>query len=171
MVNAISHVRTRGGILCVGWTPSRTNNSPLFEVVLKGSRWYVSWYGGGGRERETIDMGLDALQMRRMEQRAKPDGYVSGARAKGEKSMQERLLLSMEARFRRGGQHSLFTRNTYPHFQPDRLSLFRLFQPVLISPLLSRRCQIRNTAFLARSKCRFSRKILPSSYIFNISRA
>lgn len=48
-------------------------------------------------------MGLDALQMRGMEQRAKPDGYVSGTYAKGGvrggRSMRERLLLSMEARF------------------------------------------------------------------------
>lgn len=122
-------------------------------MVLKGSRWYVSWRRRSGkRERETIDMGLDALQMRRMEQQAKPsDGYVSGTYAKGGgRSMQERLLLSMEPRFCRGGQHSLFTRNTYPHFQPDRLPLFRPFQRVLISPLVSRRCQIRNITFLAR---------------------
>lgn len=131
MVSAISQAR----IVYIGRTPSRTNNSPLFEVVLKGSRWYVSWRGG--RERETIDMGLDALQMRGMEQQAKPDGgYVSSTYAKGRgKYAGERLLLSMEARSRRGGPHSLFTRNTYLSTR-GRLSLFRLFQRVLISPLL-----------------------------------
>lgn len=131
MASAISQAR----IVYIGRTPSRTNNSPLFEVVLKGSRWYVSWRGG--RERETIDMGLDALQMRGMEQQAKPDGgYVSSTYAKGRgKYAGERLLLSMEARSRRGGPHSLFTRNTYLSTR-GRLSLFRLFQCVLISPLL-----------------------------------
>lgn len=157
MASAISQAR----IVYIGRTPSRTNNSPLFEVVLKGSRWYVSWRGG--RERETIDMGLDALQMRGMEQQAKPDGgYVSSTYAKGRgKYAGERLLLSMEARSRRGGPHSLFTRNTYLSTR-GRLSLFRLFsRSYLSSP--SPDTRFRSSKYPS-SRIFFPENFLPSSF-------
>lgn len=117
-------------------------------------------------------MGLDALQMRGMEQQAKPDrGYVSSTYAKGRGEVCRREVVVINGASI-PPRRPTFTRNTYPRrFQPG---------PTLALPPLSTRSYLSppspdfdpaNTlppAFSTFPDRKFSTFVV-SPFIFNIS--